>query len=124
MRWRYMGPWEIAPLQSLACPANLTFIMPAQRPAAFSKPTDGGIHWEAIFDGQPVSSIGSLWRLRHADPTSFGREPAKRGFVSQQSQWARGIYKSGDAGKTWKLMVLEKTGRIGHLVVDPKIRTS
>src|SRR6185369_8429186 len=32
----------------------------------------------------------------------------------------QGIYKSTDAGKTWKLMGLEKTGRIGHLAIDPK----
>jgi hypothetical protein len=31
-----------------------------------------------------------------------------------------GAYKSTDAGKTWKLMGLEKTGRIGRIAIDPQ----
>ena len=30
------------------------------------------------------------------------------------------MYKSLDAGKTWNLMGLEKTGRIARLVIDPR----
>jgi hypothetical protein len=31
-----------------------------------------------------------------------------------------GAYKSTDAGTTWKLMGLEKTGRIGRIAIDPQ----
>src|SRR5579875_3046187 len=31
-----------------------------------------------------------------------------------------GVYKSTDAGNTWKHMGLEETGRIGHIVVNPQ----
>ena len=82
------------------------------------KTTDGGIHWEAIFDGQPVSSIGSL-AVAASDPNVVWAGTGEA-WIRSHISVGQGIYKSGDAGKTWKLMGLEKTGRIGHLVVDPK----
>jgi len=82
------------------------------------KTTDGGIHWEAIFDSQPVSSIGSL-AVAASDPNIVWAGTGEAWIRSHISVGA-GIYKSTDAGKTWKLMGLEKTGRIGHIAIDPK----
>jgi hypothetical protein len=40
-------------------------------------------------------------------------------FTRTNISVGNGIYKSLDAEKTWKLMGLEKTGRIANLVIDP-----
>ncbi len=37
----------------------------------------------------------------------------------QSSSWGDGVYKSTDAGKTWKNMGLAETRSIGRVVIDP-----
>ena len=37
----------------------------------------------------------------------------------QSSSWGDGVYKSTDAGKTWKTMGLKDTRHIGRIVIDP-----
>src|SRR5262249_40025124 len=64
------------------------------------KSGDGGITWKPIFDEQPVASIGSL-AIAPSDPSVIyvGTGEANiRGNVSV----GNGVYKSTDAGKTWK----------------------
>lgn len=81
------------------------------------KTTDGGLHWESIFDGQQVSSVGAL-AVAPSDPNVVWAgtgEPFIRSTISVG--W--GIFKSTDAGKTWTRMGLENTGRIGRIVVHP-----
>jgi photosystem II stability/assembly factor-like uncharacterized protein len=81
------------------------------------KTTDGGATWAPIFDGQPVSSIGSL-AVAPSDPNIVWAgtgEPWIRSHISL----GMGIYKSTDAGKTWVQMGLEKTGRIARIAIDP-----
>jgi photosystem II stability/assembly factor-like uncharacterized protein len=41
-------------------------------------------------------------------------------FIRSHISVGDGIYKSTDAGKTWSHMGLEKTGRIGRVIVDPR----
>src|SRR5207344_2259910 len=37
----------------------------------------------------------------------------------QSSSWGDGVYKSTDAGKTWKNMGLKESRHIGRIVIDP-----
>src|SRR5262249_22224924 len=64
------------------------------------KSTDGGIRWTPIFDDQPTATAGSL-AIAPSDPNTLyvgSGEANIRGNV----QRGNGIYKSTDAGKTWK----------------------
>ena len=81
------------------------------------KSTDGGVHWAAIFDDQPVSSIGSI-AVAPSDPNVVWvgtGEPFIRSHISVG--W--GMFRSTDAGKSWTRMGLENTGRISRIVVHP-----
>jgi photosystem II stability/assembly factor-like uncharacterized protein len=82
------------------------------------KSTDGGIHWDPIFDSQTVSSIGSL-AVAASDPNIVWAGTGES-FIRSHISVGSGIYRSLDAGKTWALMGLEKTGRIGNVIIDPK----
>jgi photosystem II stability/assembly factor-like uncharacterized protein len=80
------------------------------------KSSDGGARWKPIFDEQPTASIGSL-AIAPSDPNVIyvgSGEANIRGNVAP----GNGIYKSTDAGKTWK-HVWNQVGQIGTMVVHP-----
>ena len=84
------------------------------------KSTDGGINWESVSDGS-VFGTGSVGAIAVADSdpnvvyVGMGESPI-RGNVSHGD----GVYKSTDAGKTWKHMGLEDTRQIPRIRVHPK----
>jgi photosystem II stability/assembly factor-like uncharacterized protein len=83
------------------------------------KTTDGGIHWHPVADGQvKLGSVGAI-AVADSDPNivyaGMG-EADLRGNASHGD----GVYKSTDAGKTWKNIGLTDTQQIGALKVDPK----
>src|SRR5256884_4554088 len=118
MRWRYIGPVGNRTTSVVGVPGQPYVYYAGSASGGIFKTTDGGIHWEAIFDGQPVSSIGSL-AIAPSDPNVVWAGTGEA-WIRSHISVGQGIYKSTDAGKSWKLTGLEKTGRIGHLVVDPK----
>lgn len=81
------------------------------------KSADGGLSWKPIFDDQPISSIGSI-AVAPSDPNVVyvgSGEANIRGNVAA----GNGIYKSTDAGKTWK-HVWKQEGQIGTITVHPR----
>ena len=82
------------------------------------KTTDGGHNWRPIFDDQDVSSIGSI-AITPSKPDILWVGTGETFVIRPAHAMGDGIYKSEDAGKTWKNMGLEKTGRIGRVVVHP-----
>jgi len=82
------------------------------------KTTDGGVHWQPIFDDQPVQSIGAL-AVAQSDPNIVWAGTGE-GKIRSHISIGQGIYKSMDAGKTWTLMGLERTGRIPRIVIHPR----
>jgi photosystem II stability/assembly factor-like uncharacterized protein len=56
------------------------------------KTTDGGIHWDAIFDSQPVSSIGSL-AVAPSDPNVVWAGTGEA-WIRSHISVGQGIYKS------------------------------
>jgi photosystem II stability/assembly factor-like uncharacterized protein len=82
------------------------------------KTIDGGRHWENISDGFFGGSIGSVV-VSVDDPNVIyvgGGETTVRGNVSS----GYGVWKTEDAGKTWKSMGLEKSRHIPRMVVHPR----
>src|SRR5499427_5325470 len=118
LRWRYIGPVGNRVTSIAGVPGQPYIYYAGSASGGVFKTIDGGIHWEAVFDGQPVQSIGSL-AIAASDPNTIWAGTGEA-WIRSHISVGQGIYKSTDAGKTWKLMGLEKTGRIGHVVIDPK----
>jgi photosystem II stability/assembly factor-like uncharacterized protein len=84
------------------------------------KTTDAGNSWQPISDGQPFGTgdVGAI-AVSDSDPNilyvGMGEAPI-RGNVS----YGDGIYKSMDAGKTWKKLGLENTRQIARIRIHPK----
>jgi len=83
------------------------------------KTEDAGISWKNISDGQlKTGSVGSI-AVAESDPNvlyvGMG-EHAVRGVMTSHGD---GVYKSTDAGKTWKNIGLEKTKHIAAVRIHP-----
>lgn len=81
------------------------------------KSTSGGIKWEPIFDNEVTASIGSI-AIQQSNPSVIWVGTGE-GNPRNSLNGGYGIFKSLDAGKTWKSMGLEKTRHIHRVIVDP-----
>lgn len=83
------------------------------------KTSDAGQHWENISDGFfTTGSVGAV-AVSESNPNivyvGMG-EHAPRGVMTS---YGDGVYKSTDAGKTWKKLGLEKTEHISRIQIHP-----
>ncbi len=84
------------------------------------KTTDAGQYWSNISDNYfTTGSVGAV-SVSESDPNvvycGMG-EHAPRGVMTS---YGDGVFKSTDAGKTWKKIGLEKTQHISRIVIHPK----
>ena len=121
LHWRSIGPYRGGRVTTVAgVPSEpLTFYMGATGGGIW-KTADAGVTWRNVSDGQlRVGSIGSL-AVAAADPNVVYAGTGEREPRGQSSTWGDGMYKSTDAGKTWKSVGLENTRSIAQVVVDPR----
>jgi photosystem II stability/assembly factor-like uncharacterized protein len=117
LKWRFIGPTGNRVAAVAGVPGDPLVYYAGAASGGIWKTADAGTHWEPIFDDQTVSSIGAL-AVAPSDPNVVWAgtgEPFIRGHISVGA----GIFKSTDAGRTWTLAGLEKTGRIARIAIDP-----
>ncbi len=81
------------------------------------KTENAGASWTPIFDDQPIQNIGAI-AITQSNPSIVWAGTGE-GNPRNSISLGEGVYKSLDAGKTWKLMGLEKTRNIHRIIVDP-----
>src|SRR5260221_2174102 len=118
LRWRNVGPEgnRVTSVTGVSGDPNVYYAGAAS--GEIFKTTDGGIHWKAIADSLPVSSIGSL-AVAPSDPNVVWAGTGEP-FIRSNISLGWGMWKSTDAGKHWERAGLENTGRISRIVIDPK----
>ena len=84
------------------------------------KTSDAGQHWKNISDGFfNTGSVGAV-AVSASDPNTVYvgmGEHAPRGVMTSHGD---GVYKSTDAGKTWKHIGLKATQHISRIIIHPK----
>jgi photosystem II stability/assembly factor-like uncharacterized protein len=118
LRWRYIGPEGNRFSAIAGVPGDPQVIYAGSASGGIFKTTDAGLNWVPIFDDQPVHSIGDI-AIAPSDPSIVWAGTGESCIRSHISV-GEGIFKSTDAGRTWTRMGLEKTGRIGKVIVDPR----
>jgi photosystem II stability/assembly factor-like uncharacterized protein len=119
IQWRQVGPFRGGRALSVeGVPGDpSTFYFGAVAGGVW-KTTDGGANWAPLFDKESISSIGAVAVAPSDHNVVYvgTGEAAVRGNIS----YGAGVYKSVDAGKSWKNIGLKDTRHIGALIVDPK----
>lgn len=81
---------------------------------------DGGINWNNISDGFfTVGSIGDI-AVSESDQNIVYVGTGEHAVRGVMTSYGNGVYKSTDAGKTWKNIGLEKSRHIAEVVIHPK----
>ena len=81
------------------------------------KTSNNGISFSPVFDGQASYAMGAVV----IDPGNTNIVWVGTGENNNQNNviYGDGVYKSEDAGKSWKNMGLKNSDQIGDIVVDP-----
>ncbi len=116
--WRHIGPEGNRISAVAGVPDQPLVYYAGSASGGIHKSVDGGITWEAIFDEQPVHSIGDI-AVAPSDPSTVWVGTGEACIRSHISV-GEGIFKSTDAGRNWTRMGLEQTGRIGRVVIHPQ----
>jgi photosystem II stability/assembly factor-like uncharacterized protein len=118
MKYRLIGPFRGGrSLTAAGIPGDPTTYYFGATGGGVWKSTDGAMTWSSVFDKEGSGSIGSL-AVANSDRNTLyvgTGEACIRGNISQGD----GVYKSLDAGKTWKNVGLHDTRAIGKVIINP-----
>ncbi len=82
------------------------------------KTTTNGVTWTPVFEHEGTHSVGDI--AVHPVDTAVVWVGTGERANRQSSSWGDGIYKSTDAGKTWRHMGLRDSHHIGRIALHPR----
>src|SRR5664279_2605362 len=119
MRWRMIGPFRGGrTVAGSGIPGNTNVFYVAANNGGVWKTTDAGRIFVPVFDAQPTGSIGVLAVAPSRPDTLY--VGSGEGLQRPDLSVGDGIYKSTDAGKTWRHLGLRDAQQIAGLAVHPR----
>ncbi|UOY08460.1 glycosyl hydrolase [Muricauda sp. SCSIO 64092] len=120
LKWRNIGPFRggrsVASSGVVGQP--MTYYM-GTTGGGIWKTVDDGITWKNISDGQLKTGTVGAMAVSESNPNTVVvgmGEHAARGVMTSMGD---GVYKSTDAGKTWKHIGLDETRHISDVIIHP-----
>ena len=118
MKYRSIGPYRGGrSLTAAGIPGDLSTYYFGATGGGVWKSTDGANTWSPVFDKDGAPGIGSI-AVAVSDPNVVyvgTGEACIRGNITQGD----GVWKSVDAGKSWKNVGLKDSRAIGKVIVNP-----
>jgi photosystem II stability/assembly factor-like uncharacterized protein len=119
MHWRLVGPFRGGRVVAVSG-------VPGQAERFYFGSVGGGVWrtdnagrtWEPVFDGEPIASIGAL-AVAPSNPRILYAGSGEADMRSDIS-YGNGMYRSDDAGATWRRIGLEDSRQIGKILVHPR----
>ncbi len=119
LEWRMIGPFRggrTVGAAGIADQPNVFYI--GVNNGGVWKTDDFGRTWNPLFDGQPTGSIGAV-AVAPSDPNVV-YVGSGEGLQRPDLSVGDGVYKSTDAGKTWRHLGLRDGQQIPQIAVDPR----
>ena len=119
LRWRDIGPFRGGRTVGAAgIPDQPNVFYIGVNNGGVWKTDDFGRTWKPIFDDQPTGSIGAV-AVAPSDPNII-YVGSGEGLQRPDLSVGDGMYKSTDAGKTWRHLGLRDGQQIPAILVDPR----
>jgi photosystem II stability/assembly factor-like uncharacterized protein len=120
LKWRSIGPanmgGRVTAIEGIPGDPYTFYVGGAD--GGIFKTTNGGTTFKPIFDNQAVLSIGAI-TVAPSDPNVIWVGTGE-GDPRNTASFGDGVYRSTDAGDTWKHLGLNETERIKRIKVDPR----
>lgn len=119
MKYRLLGPSRGGRVTAVTgVPSQPTTFYMGVASGGLFRTTDNGVTWTPLTDGKVnVPSMGAI-AVADSDPNIIYLGTGSDGVRSNVST-GRGVYKSTDAGATWRFMGLYNSGQIGAIRIHP-----
>jgi photosystem II stability/assembly factor-like uncharacterized protein len=119
MRWRMIGPFRGGrTVGATGVPSLPGVFYIGVNNGGVWKTDDYGRTWNPMFDDQPTGSIGAI-AVAPSDPNVV-YVGSGEGLQRPDLSTGDGMFKSTDAGKTWRHLDLVDAQQIGAILIDPK----
>src|SRR3954465_1621907 len=119
LHWRSIGPYRGGRTRAVVgVPSQPNVFYMAQVNGGVWKSDDYGRIWTPMFDDQPTGSVGAI-AIAASDPKII-YVGSGEGLQRPDLSVGDGIYKSTDAGVTWKHLGLRDGQQIPQIAVDPR----